>query len=195
MIISDFSKLVPFNPPLSMREDAGALHVVTRDKTDFWRSTFYGYDRDDGHFLYQSVEGDFTATVTFEGRYQTLYDQAGLMVRIDDRNWIKSGTEYTDGATHLSAVVTRDFSDWSVMPLPWAKDRPLTLRLTRHAEAYRIQFKDEIGRWQLIRLAYLPPTPSVQIGLMCCSPQREGFEAVFRDFKVGPAIERNLHEA
>jgi uncharacterized protein len=192
--MSDFSRLVQFNPPLSVREHEGALHVVTRDKTDFWQGTFYGFYRDDGHFLYRMTEADFTAEVTFEGRYAALYDQAGLMVRVDAKHWIKTGIEYTDGVTHLSAVVTNGLSDWSVTPLPWAKDGPVTLRLTRHDTAYRIQYKTEHGAWQMLRLAYLPISPAVQIGLMCCSPQREGLEAIFHDFTLGPAIDRNLHE-
>ncbi len=195
--MNGFTNLAQMNPPHSVSERDGGLHVVTHDRTDFWRATFYGFTRDDGHFLYRTVAGDFTAEVVFEGRYETLYDQAGLMIRIDEKNWVKTGIEYTDGVTHLSAVATRDFSDWSVMPLPWAKDRPLALRLTRHAEAVRIQFKDEDegDRWQMLRLAYLPPTPSVQIGVMCCSPQRQGFEAMFHTFNVGPAIDRALHDA
>lgn len=192
--MSGFSGLVAMNAPLSMREADGALRVVTRDQTDFWRGTFYGFYRDNGHFLYRVVEGDFTATVVFEGRYRELYDQAGLMVRLQDTHWIKTGIEYTDGMTHLSAVVTNESSDWSVMPLPWAKDRPLALRLTRHGDAYRIQFKDERSVWQMARLASLPASPTVQVGLMCCSPQREGFEAVFHAFDVGPPIERRLHD-
>jgi len=29
--------------------------------------------------------------------------------------------------------------------------------------------------------------------MMCCSPERAGFEATFRDFRLGPPIARNLH--
>ncbi|URK86525.1 DUF1349 domain-containing protein [Rhizobium sp. RCAM05350] len=40
------------------------------------------------------------------------------MLRLDERNWIKCGIEYTDGLMHFSVVVTRGVSDWSVIPLP-----------------------------------------------------------------------------
>ena len=40
------------------------------------------------------------------------------MLRLDARNWIKCGIEYTDGMMHFSVVVTRGVSDWSVIPLP-----------------------------------------------------------------------------
>jgi regulation of enolase protein 1 (concanavalin A-like superfamily) len=34
----------------------------------------------------------------------------------------------------------------------------------------------------------------IQVGMMCCSPQRAGFKASFADFAVGPAIARELHD-
>ncbi|RWO01664.1 DUF1349 domain-containing protein, partial [Mesorhizobium sp.] len=39
-----------------------------------------------------------------------------------------------------------------------------------------------------------PPSKTVDVGMMCCSPQREGFEVTFGDFSVGPAISRELHD-
>ena len=82
---------------------------------------FYGFLRDNGHAFLTPVEGDFTASATVTGKYEQLYDQAGLMLRVDERNSIKTGIEYTDGLMHFSVVVTREVSDWSVIPLPGAK--------------------------------------------------------------------------
>ena len=56
--------------------------------------------------------------MAFRGDYRELYDQAGLMLRIDERNWIKAGVEFVAGRRMLSVVVTRDVSDWSTMPCP-----------------------------------------------------------------------------
>ena len=56
---------------------------------------------------------DFVASVKVTGQYKALYDQAGLMLRLDDQNWIKTGIEYVDERQNVSAVVTREFSDWS----------------------------------------------------------------------------------
>ena len=67
--------------------------------------------------------------------------------------------------------------------------------MTRHAEAIRIQYLDASdGRWKPVRLAYFPISKSVDVGMMCCSPQREGFEATFSGFTIGPAISRDLHD-
>jgi regulation of enolase protein 1 (concanavalin A-like superfamily) len=190
-----WNELTWLNAPLASEVSGGALRVKTRNATDLWQSTFYGFRRKDGHFLFQDVGGDFTASVRLTGKYETLYDQAGLMIRIDDAHWVKTGIEYTDGECYLSVVVTNNgFSDWSVLPYRH-EEQEATIRLTRHGEAIRVQYEDpKSSKWTMARLGYLLPKDKVQIGIMCCSPEREGFEVTFRDFSVGPAIPRTLHE-
>jgi regulation of enolase protein 1 (concanavalin A-like superfamily) len=181
------------NEPPQWSVDGPTLSVTTGDRTDFWRETFYGFVRDDGHFLHREVAGDFTAEVTVVGTFDSLYDQSGLMVRVDERTWVKTGIEFTDGIPHVSAVVTRDHSDWSVVALPDYAGR-LTLRLTRHGDAVRIQFRGKHDQgWRMLRLAHLPMPQACLVGVMCCSPERAGFTARFADFTVGPPISRNLH--
>src|SRR4051812_14963608 len=85
-----FADLAWLNPPLAETRESGRLTVKTRGATDFWQETFYGFHRHSGHFLHRTVSGDFTALVKFLGRYEALYDQAGLMVRADETHWIKS---------------------------------------------------------------------------------------------------------
>jgi len=69
------------NAPPAWEMNQGRLLVRSDDKTDFWQETYYGFHRDNGHFLGKSRRGDFTAEVTFLGHYSELYDQAGLMIR------------------------------------------------------------------------------------------------------------------
>lgn len=182
------------NPPPHHAFGDGAVHVRTGKETDFCRETFYGFWRDNGHFLYRPVEGDFSAEVTVKGDYQVLYDQAGLMLRLSETHWIKAGIEYTDGLAYFSVVVTNDTSDWSLVSIP-NDPNGVRIRLTRHAEAIRIQYLDSTdGHWKPVRLAYFPISRSVDVGMMCCSPQREGFEVTFSGFTVGPPISRQLHD-
>jgi regulation of enolase protein 1 (concanavalin A-like superfamily) len=182
------------NEPQSWREDDGILRITTGDRTDFWRETHYGFIRDDGHLRYKTVEGDFTAELQFSGGYQELYDQAGLMLRINERNWIKAGIEFVAGRQMLSVVVTRDFSDWSTAPAPRDVEW-MGLRVSRHSSAVRVEWAgaETDGSPQLMRLAYLPESTSIQVGPMCCSPQRRGFEARFREFRVDPGVSADLH--
>jgi len=182
------------NEPPSWREEDGILQVKTGDRTDFWRETHYGFIRDDGHLRFRTVEGDFTAEVMFAGDYQELYDQAGLMLRFDERNWIKAGIEFVAGRQMLSVVVTREFSDWSTAPAPTGVEW-VRLRISRQASAVRVEWTaaDRDSTYALMRLAYLPEAHSLNVGPMCCSPQRAGFEARFREFRVAPAVPTDLH--
>ncbi|MER8428869.1 DUF1349 domain-containing protein [Mesorhizobium caraganae] len=182
------------NPPPHHVVGDNTVHVRTGKETDFWRETFYGFWRDNGHFLYRPVEGDFSAEVTVKGDYKVLYDQAGLMLRLSETHWVKAGIEYTDGLAYFSVVVTNDTSDWSLLRIPNDSDG-VRIRLTRHAEAIRIQYLDATdGHWKPARLAYFPISRSVDVGMMCCSPQREGFEVTFSGFTVGPPISGLLHD-
>jgi uncharacterized protein len=175
------------NEPPSWSEDEGALRLTTASGTDFWRTTHYGFVRDNGHFGYESVSGDFTARVHIEGAYRDQYDQAGLMVRLDEETWLKCGIEYVDGRQLVSAVVTRGLSDWSVAPLDPAPPS-LCVELRRTAEAVEIAYgPTEPNR--LLRLAALTTEPTLEVGVMAASPEGGGFDVVLRGFEVTPAYE------
>lgn len=172
------------NEPPEWQEVEGELAVVTGDRTDFWRHTHYGFVRDDGHARLARADGDFSATVRFRGDYETLYDQAGLMLRQDAETWIKAGVEYVAGRRMLSVVVTRGFSDWSTTPVP-VETPWLALRLTRIGSAVHVHWAGEGGGYSMLRLAYFSEGRA-SVGPMACSPQRAGFRAAFRDFGLGP---------
>jgi regulation of enolase protein 1 (concanavalin A-like superfamily) len=179
------------NEPPIWQADDRRLRVVTGPKTDFWRVTHYGFVRDNGHFYHEQKAGDFTIQVKIQAKYEVLYDQAGIMVRLDPANWIKTGIEYIDGLPHFSAVVTRDFSDWSVLPALSAG--PVWLRLTKLGNAIRIQYSLDGLSFPMLRLAYFPEADQAQVGLMCCSPEREGFEVEFSAFRISEPVTSDLH--
>lgn len=188
-----FENMAWLNEPPKWSVEGSRLDVVTGNHTDFWRGTFYGFVRDDGHFLYTFATGDFTASVAIDAHYEVLYDQCGMMVRAHERAWLKTGVEYTDGEQYLSTVVTRGFSDWSIAS-PTSSEGPLELRVTRHGDALRAQYSRDGGEWCMLRLAYLDMPQTVAVGVMCCSPERSGFRASFSDFVLGPPIPRALHD-
>ncbi|MBV8101859.1 MAG: DUF1349 domain-containing protein [Verrucomicrobia bacterium] len=180
------------NEPPHWQINQDRFRVVTGAKTDFWRVTHYGFIRDNGHFYYEDRTGDFTIQVKIEAKYEALYDQAGVMIRLDAANWIKTGVEYTDGIPHLSAVVTREFSDWSVLPAPSLG--AVWFRLTKISNAIRIQYSEDGVSFRMLRLAYFPSAATTHVGLMCCSPERAGFEAEFSACSIGEPIMTALHE-
>ncbi len=180
-----FDQMTWLNPPPQASLAGTSLTVTTAPQTDFWRKTHYGYSRHSGHFLHHPVPGDFTAEVTIAARYETQYDQAGLMLWIDETRWVKAGVEFTDGQCIFSTVITNDRSDWSIFALPFPADR-LSLRLTRQADALWVQLRQPDGTWPTTRLGYLEAGPGL-VGPMTCSPSEKGFTVQFHDYSCGPA--------
>lgn len=172
-----------YNEPSNWKEQADVLFVNTGPKTDFWRKTHYNFIRDNGNFYYQEVTGDFTIEVKVIGQYQTLYDQAGLMIRENENTWLKCGIEFVEGMQNVSAVVTRDYSDWSVVPLS-QPSVALWMKVQRRAETIEVQYSLDGQSYQMLRLAYLTNTATLQVGLMCAAPQGEGFSVTFEGYKI-----------
>lgn len=181
------------NPPSVWRLDAGRLEVTTDARTDFWRETFYGFVRDNGHFLGFRTEGDFTAELRIESQYRELYDQAGLMVRLDTSTWLKAGIEFSDGRPMLSSVLTVGKSDWTTAPY-WDNAADFRLRMTLRAGALRLQVSADGVHWPLMRLCPFPQAASYLVGPMCCTPERAGLQVRFSEFRVGPPTDKDLHD-
>ena len=175
-----------YNPPVEWSEEGRMLTLRTLPKTDFWRKTHYGFIRDNGHFYYREISGDFVVEAHFRGRYRDLYDQAGLMVRFSPEVWCKTGIEYVGGYAHLSAVVTRDVSDWSVTRLPAVPEKT-GLRIRRVREALTIESQLPGTDWALLRLAYLTERQALQVGLMAASPEGSGFAVEFEHWEIKTA--------
>jgi regulation of enolase protein 1 (concanavalin A-like superfamily) len=166
-----------FTEPAEWTLDDRGLTVRTDAGSDFWRTTHYGFIRDNGHILGRWIEGDFTLTATFAGDYTHQYDQAGIALRIDAENWIKTGIELVDGQYQQSVVVTRGVSDWSVVPVPSAD--AVTISAERTGDTVTVRSGDT-----MLRLAYLPPSVPVLAGVMCASPDGPGYRVGFSDVSL-----------
>ena len=178
-----FAKMKWLNEPASAKQSGEQLIVTTKSKTDYWRKTFYEYVTDNGHFFYLPVTGDFTLESRVAGKYSALYDQAGLMARVDSSNWLKCGLELVDGIGHASVVVTREFSDWSTVRGITTKE-PLWWRMVRKGASLEVLYSLDGKNFISTRLGYLPLQASVDAGIMCCSPEGAGFEAAFDELRL-----------
>jgi hypothetical protein len=131
------------------------------------------------------MSGEFTTTLKVTGQYRDLYDQAGLMVRLDERNWMKCGVEFVDRAPHMSVVFTRDYSDWSTFTLG-NYTGPLWLKVVRQKDsldiAHSLNGKDYVED----RQGYFPPDQSVMVGPMSAAPEGKGFDVRFENWTFGP---------
>ena len=176
-------KMQWFNEPSQWEIKDKKLTLFATPQSDYWRIAHYGFTVDDAPFLYTTYGGEFEAKVKITGDYRERYDQAGMMIRIDHENYIKTGIEYVDGKYNLSAVVTHHTSDWSVITLDRAVPF-LWIKAVRRLDAVEIYYSYDDQTYTLMRIAWLQDNTPVQVGLMAASPDGQGFQASFEHFQV-----------
>jgi regulation of enolase protein 1 (concanavalin A-like superfamily) len=178
--------MIWLNEPTQWSESDASLEISPNEGSDFWRITDYGFIHDNGHARLEPVDGDFTASVEITANYREQYDQAGVMIRVDAENWLKTGIEFVDGRCFLSAVVTRGFSDWSVVPLDRCPET-LGVRVRRRRDSITIETSTDREPFQILRVTYLPAGSGSGVGPTCCAPTKAGFTAKFTEFNVEKA--------
>lgn len=171
------------NEPPRWESQNSTIKITSTHKTDFWRNTLYDFISDNGHFYYTQARGNFMAEVKISGLYKDQYDQAGLMVRLDEANWLKCGIELIDGVLEVIVVVTHDYSDASFVCIPQNLSS-IWMRVIRRGAALEVFYSLEGEKYTLIRIAHLTSSESVSVGVMCASPTGNGFPSTFEGFKV-----------
>ncbi len=172
-----------FNEPASWEINDRKLTMTVTPKSDYWRVSHYGFTVDDAPFYYAEYGGEFEAKLKVAGDYKVRFDQAGMMIRIDHENYIKTGIEFVDGKYNLSTVVTHHTSDWSVVAL----DRPvkeLWIKAVRRKDAIEIFYSFDDKEYYMMRNAWMEANRPVKVGMMAACPDGEGFTVTFSDFTV-----------
>jgi uncharacterized protein len=172
-----------YNEPPNWEHQEDLIVVTSGAKTDFWRRVDCGYIRDNGNFYYQEVKGDFTARVKIINQYENIYGQAGLMIRVDERTWFKSSIEFVEGMHFVSTVLTNEQSEWTVVPL-LDKLPSLWLCLQRRGSSIEVQYSIDGESYTTLTTAYLTEKETVQVGLVCASPENEGCQITFQNFQI-----------
>ena len=183
LVSQDINKMNWLNEPSSWKVKDGNLKMNVTPESDFWRKTHYGFTVDDGPFYYTTRGGEFEVSVKISGSYKTRFDQMGLMLRIDEEHWIKTGIEYVDGVYNFSTVVTDVYSNWSVIELN-GKPESIWIKVVRRIDAVEIFYSLDGVKYKMSNVAYLSDKKPVMVGMMAASPDGDGFDALFEDFSV-----------
>ncbi len=172
-----------FNEPEKWEIKNNSLSMSVTPQSDYWRISHYGFTVDDAPFYYTTYGGEFEAKVKITGNYKARFDQMGLMLRTDEKNYIKAGIEFVDGKYKLSTVVTHGTSDWSVIALDKAPPA-VWIKAVRRLDAVEVFYSFDDKNYTMMRNAYLQDNTPVMVGLMAACPDGNGFTAVFEGFKV-----------
>lgn len=165
-----------YNKPMEFSFDNG-LTLVTSPNTDFWQKTHYGFEKDDGHCYITKIQEDFTFVAHLEFSYKKMYDQCGIILRIDKDNWIKASVEYEDDLiSRLGSVVTnKGYSDWATLDIS-TNISSIWYRLNKNEHDCFLEFSYDGVNWQQLRMLHLhKKNLSIYVGIYACSPKDSSF--------------------
>lgn len=150
--------------------------------TDVWAIT-QGFTVDNAHFYYGVYGGEFEVKVKVSAKFASSFDQAGLMIKQDHKNWIKTGFEFVDGMMKLSTVVTHNSSDWSILDLDTSPPF-IWLKVVRRINTLYVYYSFDNEKYTMMRTCWMEDNCPLKVGVMAASPEGNGFDASFREFKV-----------
>ena len=178
--------------PDQVTVENGKIYLVTQPHTDLWQNTYYHFCNDNAPlFLMDCDQPYFSFTVkTYFSDSHHRFDQCGIAIYQDSRNWLKASCEYeNESFSNLGSVVTNNgYSDWAVNEIP-STIRSVWYRLSRREDDYRIEYSFDGNQYHMMRIAHLSQGKgTVHVGIYACSPENSSFTAVFSDLSIGECV-------
>ena len=184
------------HPPKTFTLGDGQVEIVTDPHTDLWQRTYYGFQNDNGHILYNTTQEkyfSFTVETIFESK--VLFDQCGVAIYQNNDCWFKSGVEKHDNDTGwLGSVVTnRGYSDWATTDVGSHVDH-VWYRLSRRESDFCIENSFDGVQFHQMRIFHLDGADGeIRFGIIACSPGNSSFKAIFKGLTVTECLWK-LHE-
>ena len=179
MLLDALQNFEWYNEPEDVAFRDKCLIVTAESHTDFWQSKHRHYGKDNGHFFLTRREGDFTLLVKWSFAKSNPYDQCGIMLRIDEYNWIKASIMYDNPQRPMlgSSVTQNGYSDWAAQDIPNGVSE-IWFKLKRHEGDYSVYYALDGENYKQIRTTHLiNDMPEIKVGAYICSPESESFEA------------------
>ncbi len=166
-----------YNEPLRLTYRDDGMDICAETQTDFWQSQQHQIHKDNGHFFYTQKDGDFTLTAHWKYEEYSGFRQCGMMVRLDDKNWIKTGImSPSSNNLQIGTVVShRGNSDWAIHNFSSLSEE-IWFRIKRIKSDYLIFVSSDGQNFQQLRLCtFHAESPDVKVGAYACSPQNLPF--------------------
>ena len=173
------------------------MALKTDQETDYWPKTHYGYEADNGYFLYMNSDKNFRMTTNVKTFPKSKYDHVELMVRFSKNVWVKTSLEFiTNILSEMGTVVTNGgYSDWSTQYME-SKEIDQYSRVSRIAQNCYVDFSLDGEELMQIRIAHLDihSDSTISAGLFTCSPQGKDLSVRF-DFLTIEELSSDPKEA
>ncbi|GKY94991.1 hypothetical protein MPSEU_000463700 [Mayamaea pseudoterrestris] len=154
------------------------------EKTDYWRKTRGNFILDNAPFYWHKVTGDFEVYTKISAEFKSNYDKAGIMVRLDEEQWILSGLEHYQDRCHHSTSVTKDFTDWTLSLLPGgAEQEGVWICVRRYKNLVTCSYSVDGKEWIKTRECIFTERPVLNVGIAAACPMGKEFKCTFDQYR------------
>lgn len=183
----DVNKLEWTRKPEYFTISSDKIVIVTEPHTDLWQRTYYHFRNDNAPVLQMRTEEkyfSFVVKTEFESKHR--FDQCGVVIYLDNENWLKGSVEYeNESFQHLGSVVTNNgYSDWATTEID-ASVKSIWYRLSRREDDFCIESSVDGKIFRQMRICHMWKAKDVIcFGIYACSPENSSFKATFSNMKM-----------
>ena len=174
-------------PTKKVVEKETSILFKVPEKTDYWRKTRGNFILDNAPFFWHKVTGDFEVFAkifTDAPEFKNNYNKAGLMIRLDEENWVLSGLEYYQDRCHHSTSVTKDFTDWTLSLLPeGAEKEGVWVCIRRYKNLIVCSYSLDGKEWIKTRECLFTERPVLNVGIAGACPMGKEFKVTFDQYR------------
>lgn len=194
----------PEHSAATLVNHGSSLEIRAPSGKDYWSRTFYEplLRKADAPALLAEVPPHAEATLELAFTLSPVeqFDQAGVLVFVDEDTWVKAGIEFCDRVPRLSCVVTNNgFSDWSTQVIDTCSARIRVHKVlgpgTEQGPAMVMEVgegsTDRCTSWAFVRIAPLRSghKPWRMGPFAACPLRQSGSMAMFHSIYLGPKLE------
>ena len=182
------------NQPADFNLDQGKLTIAAPKGSDFFINPEDLSATNSAPVLYQVISGDFVASTSVSPDLSSVWNAAGLMLIIDDSNWIKLVFEVSDATgPSIVSVTTRGISD-DANGVRLTSHAKIWLKLVRKGNNFAMLWSENGKSYKMARLSAMPPTERVKIGLEAQCPVGEKALHKFHHFSIESKSVKDLRK-
>lgn len=182
MLLDTLQHFEWLNEPANLNYNEAGMEILTAPQTDFWQHKQHHISKDNGHFFYCRQDGNFSSVVHWSFKDSGGFRQCGLMLRLDDRNWIKAGLMSADSdQPQIGTVVTAGgYSDWATTSTPEISNE-IWFKVKRLNGDYLLFYSADGQVYKQLRMLHFQSEyPEIKVGAYACSPQNQSFLCTLR---------------
>ncbi len=174
-----------YNEPTKYFFD-GKLVFFTEPFTDFWQRTHYGFQKDNGHCFLTKINKDFKFLAQLEFQFKELYDQCGIIIRINENYWTKVSIEFENQKiSKLGSVVTNlGYSDWAMTNIP-SDVHSMWYKVKKKGRDLAIENSFDGKNWSQMRISHIHTNfRTIESGIYACSPKQSSFKCIIKNIII-----------